>query len=61
MPAGKNLAAKFKPKTQGAWELELATPLARLPRGKLTVSVKDRQGNESKIERTFSITGQGQD
>src|SRR5207237_8604425 len=39
-------------KIQGVWELELASPLANLPRGQLTVSVRDRQGNESRIERT---------
>ena len=36
---------KFKPTADGVWELTLAKPLTDLPRGKLTVSVKDRQGN----------------
>jgi hypothetical protein len=53
--AGDNLASKFKPTTSGVWELKLVQPLVDLPRGKLTVSVKDRQGNLSKIERTFSV------
>jgi hypothetical protein len=53
--AGENLATRFKPKSPGVWELELAAPLAALPSGKLIVSVKDRQGNESKFERTFSV------
>ncbi len=53
--AGTNLASKFQPKTQGVWELKLAKPITDLAKGKLTVSVKDRQGNLSKIERTFSI------
>jgi hypothetical protein len=57
--AGKNLAAKFKPKSDGVWELKLARPITDLERGKLTVSVKDRQGNTSRIERTFS-TRKGQ-
>jgi hypothetical protein len=52
--AGTNLAAKFKPRADGVWEFALATPLANLPRGKLTVLVKDRQGNTTRIERTFS-------
>jgi hypothetical protein len=26
-----------------------------LPKGKLTVSVKDKQGNVSRIERTFTV------
>ena len=53
--AGENLAAKLKPKSDGVWELAVGTPLAELAKGKLTVSVKDRQGNISRIERTFSV------
>jgi hypothetical protein len=54
-PAGTNLASKFKLKTQGVWELPLAKPITDLAKGKLTVSVKDRQGNVARIERTFSV------
>ena len=54
VPAGQNLAAQFKGTTQGVWELKLSKPLAALQAGKLTVSVKDRQGNATRIERTFS-------
>jgi RNA polymerase sigma factor (sigma-70 family) len=54
--AGQNLASKFKAKTQGVWELTLAKPLTDLPKGKLTVSVKDKQGNITRIERTLSVT-----
>jgi hypothetical protein len=53
--AGENLAAKFKPATKGVWELKLAKPISDLPKGKITVSVKDRQGNVSRIERTFTV------
>jgi mono/diheme cytochrome c family protein len=53
--AGTNLAAKFQQKAQGVWELRLKTPLTELPRGRLTVSVKDRQGNVARLERTFSV------
>jgi len=53
--AGQNLAKKFRPLTQGVWELTLAQPIKYLPHGKLTVAIKDRQGNVSRIERTFSI------
>jgi hypothetical protein len=53
--AGQSLAAKFQPKTQGVWEMRLKTPLAALQRGTLTVSVRDRQGNLARIERTFSV------
>jgi len=54
--AGGNLAAKFKPKSQGVWEYLLATPLRQLAKAKLTVSVKDRQGNVTVIDRSFSVT-----
>jgi hypothetical protein len=53
--AGENLAAKFKPSSQGVWELKLASPLRALPNSQIVVSVKDRQGNTSRIERTFSV------
>jgi mono/diheme cytochrome c family protein len=52
---GENLARKFQPLSQGVWELKLAAPLQKPGSGKLIVSVKDRQGNLSRIERTFSI------
>src|SRR5262249_5255315 len=53
--AGDNLARRFKPRSDGVWELALPTPLVSLRKGKLVVSVKDRQGNTSRIERTFSV------
>jgi hypothetical protein len=57
--AGANLAAKFKPTTRGVWEMRLPEPIKELPRGKLSASVKDRQGNTTKIERTFSVKPKG--
>jgi RNA polymerase sigma factor (sigma-70 family) len=57
-PAGENLAAKFRPTDPGIWELKLAQPLAALAKGKLTVSIKDKQGNVTRIERTFSVRRQ---
>ena len=54
--AGINLAPKFQAKGGGIWELRLAEPLKELPRGKLTVAVKDRQGNVSRSEGTFSVS-----
>jgi hypothetical protein len=53
--AGENLAPLFKPKTQGVWELKLAKPITELPRGTITVAVKDQQGNVSTIERSLSV------
>ena len=43
--AGENLASRFK-STAGVWDLRLANPPASLPRGKLKVEVRDRQGNK---------------
>ena len=54
--AGQNLAGKFHTVSPGVWELKLAAPLT-IVRGKLTVSVRDVQGNEARIERTFSAGG----
>jgi hypothetical protein len=59
--AGQDLARKFRPVTQGVWELKLAKPITRLAGGKLEVSVKDRQGNVSRIERTLSVAGQAKE
>jgi hypothetical protein len=55
IPAGQNLASRFKPKTPGVWELQLAKPLTALPKATLNVSVKDKQGNTSRIERAFFV------
>lgn len=52
---GGNLAKKFRAKGDGVWELALSQPVSELLKGKLTVSVKDKEGNITKIERTFSI------
>ena len=53
LAAGKNLAERFRSTSRGVWELKLRRPVS-VPGGKLVVSVKDRQGNETQIERTFS-------
>ena len=55
MPAGQNLAGKFKPTTPGVWELKFDKAITALPKGKLTVAVKDKQGNVTRIERSFSV------
>src|SRR5262249_51518858 len=56
-PAARAPAGKFTARPASRWELALAQPIKDLPRGKLTVSVKDRQGNVSRVERTFSVAG----
>jgi hypothetical protein len=55
VPAGQELAARFKPASQGVLEWKLDKPIDVLNRGTLTVSVRDRQGNVSWVERAFSI------
>jgi hypothetical protein len=55
VPAGQNLAAKFRAKTPGVWEMSLSKPITRLPKGKIEVTVQDRQGNISRVQRTFSV------
>ena len=54
-PVGENLAPLFQPAGDGIWEWKLPQPLLLLGTGTLTVSVRDRQGNETKIARTFSM------
>ena len=55
LKAGTNLADQFRVKSQGVWELMLQKQMVNLPKGSLTVSVKDGQGNATRIERTFSV------
>jgi hypothetical protein len=50
-----DLASRFKEIEKGVWELRLEKPITSLKAGKLTVSVKDRQGNANQIVRTFSV------
>jgi hypothetical protein len=52
---GENLAKKFQALPGNRWELRLREPIARLPRGRLAVSVRDREGNRSSIERSFCV------
>lgn len=56
--AGKNLAKKFRSIAPGVWELKLKRHITDLPRGKLTVAVQDKQGNVTRIERTFSVAAE---
>jgi hypothetical protein len=53
--AGENLAAKFKPLSQGVVEYKLAKALTDLKTGTIAVSVADKQGNLTRIERTFRV------
>jgi hypothetical protein len=55
IPAGRDLASKFKQLPDWRWELRLNKPIEQLKKGKLTITVKDIQGNISTVERTFSV------
>jgi hypothetical protein len=52
---GGELRGALVPVDDGVWRLRLEKPLASLERGRLTASVRDRQGNLTRIERTFSV------
>jgi hypothetical protein len=47
-----NLAPNFKELSPGVWELKLSKPLAS---GRLSVEIRDRQGNTSRIERLYTV------
>ena len=53
--AGENLASLFQPGRAGAWRLPLDAPLEHLAEGRLRVRIRDRAGNLTAIDRTFSI------
>ena len=52
---GENLAGKFARVNEGVLEWKLSEPITSLNRGTLTISVRDKQGNISRIERTLSV------
>jgi hypothetical protein len=54
--AGENLAKQFKALPDNRWELQLTRAITDLPRGTLTIAVKDKQGNLSRIERTLAVS-----
>lgn len=53
--AGEELVVKFRPRSRGVREWVLSQPVAELPRGTLVVTIKDRQGNLARVERSFSV------
>jgi hypothetical protein len=56
--AGTNLAPKFKETSQGVWELNLSRPITNVASGSLTVTIADRQGNESKVRHSINVDSQ---
>jgi hypothetical protein len=55
VPAGHDLASRFRVKSPGVWEWKLPRTLTELPPATLTLSVKDKQGNETRFARMFSV------
>jgi hypothetical protein len=54
IPAGENLAGKFTGLPGNRWELNLNGSLGNDQDAILTVSIKDGQGNITRLQRTFS-------
>ncbi|MGH9387895.1 MAG: hypothetical protein ACRD2N_26855 [Vicinamibacterales bacterium] len=54
-PAKTELASLFVQTADHVWTATMTPPLSNVQDGVLTVTVKDRQGNVTKIERVFSI------
>jgi hypothetical protein len=50
---GDNLAPHFRESNQGVWEWKLPSPLTISAGAKLTVTIKDKQGNLTRIDRFF--------
>ncbi len=53
--AGKDLSPRFKSLSEGVFALPIKQKIKSLAKGTITVSVKDHQGNVTKIERSFSV------
>ena len=55
IPAGTNLADRFQALPGSRWQMKFTRPIRRLKQGILTVSIRDRQGNVSRITRRFAV------
>ena len=55
VPPGENLSAKFRTTSPGVWEWKLSQPITELAAARLSVSIRDKQGNMSRIERRLSV------
>ena len=54
-PAGKNVASLFQPVNEEVYELKLKQPITSPGERTISVSIKDNQGNTTRIDRTFSV------
>jgi hypothetical protein len=52
---GENLASRFSESGRGIYTMKLKEPISRLENSSLVISVQDRQGNTTRIRRTFSV------
>ncbi len=52
---GEELSGRLRPLGDHVWEIELGRPLVGLEAAKVTVSVRDLQGNRTTVERRFSV------
>lgn len=55
MAAGENVSGKFRKNSSNVWQWTLTEPIVELSKGTLTISIKYRQGNITRIVRTFSV------
>jgi len=55
IPAGENLASQFAEASTGVRIWKLPRPVVNLAIAKLTVSIRDKQGNTTQIVRRFSV------
>ena len=55
--AGENLAKLGKPVSDGVWELPLGSAMPKDAR--ITIEIRDKQGNTTRIERTLSAANEG--
>ena len=54
--AGKELSSNFRKLSPGVWEWKPSQSVTNLSSGTLSVTIRDRQGNLTRIERTISVS-----
>jgi hypothetical protein len=58
--AGDDLAPRMTKRDAGVWEMRLREPIEALRHGRIIVSVRDKAGNEARVERTYSAGERGE-
>jgi len=54
-PAGAELASLALPASDGIWTITLSTPIAQVTNAHVRVSIRDVQGNVTRVDREFSV------